>query len=513
MLLLIHHQNKVVAVKNGEKLLPVVQPQNIAKQLFVLAKNFPNELLLWCEESQKNKLNVAEIQNLFHHKKLIHSFGNTSYLGNSMGYVEESPFIKINPKVAYPSWQLCSMVGGVHASVLNAVSHKIPTDTNFDYFLNSLGKLVMPLGVFCYNNPNLLKEIPEENIKTASNYTLFRFVKQHYKKRWVFLLFLNLIYYKKTFPFLALLSSFFYQKRNLDSNTFKTIAIQSTKTIDSKSLDIVIPTIGRTKYVKAVINDLAKQTHLPKKVIIIEQNPDAESKSELAFELNKDWPFEIKHIFTHKTGACQARNLGLSFVTSDWVFLADDDNVLKSDLIQNIFHKIETLGVDLVTTSYLQKNEKRVSNEVVQWHTFGAGNSFVKKSKVNSLQFDQAMEHGYGEDADFGMQLRNKGVDVIYLPELTILHLKAPVGGFRTKPVMPWRQEKIQPKPSPTIMLFHLKHRTLEQIQGYKTILFFKYFKKQSIKNPFRYFSVFKRQWNQSVFWANQLRNHSKQRF
>jgi GT2 family glycosyltransferase len=30
------------------------------------------------------------------------------------------------------------------------------------------------------------------------------------------------------------------------------------------------------------------------------------------------------------------------------------------------------------------------------------------------------------EDNDFGMQLRNQGVDVLYLPEPKILHLKAP---------------------------------------------------------------------------------------
>jgi GT2 family glycosyltransferase len=36
-------------------------------------------------------------------------------------------------------------------------------------------------------------------------------------------------------------------------------------------------------------------------------------------------------------------------------------------------------------------------------------------------------------DNDFGMQLRNQGHDVLYLPEPQILHLKAPMGGFRTE--------------------------------------------------------------------------------
>jgi hypothetical protein len=51
------------------------------------------------------------------------------------------------------------------------------------------------------------------------------------------------------------------------------------------------------------------------------------------------------------------------------------------------------------------------------------------------------------EDSDFGMQLRNQGIDVLYLPEPKI-HLKAPVGGFRTKPKLAWENDEIQPKPS-----------------------------------------------------------------
>ena len=105
------------------------------------------------------------------------------------------------------------------------------------------------------------------------------------------------------------------------------------------------------------------------------------------------------------------------------------------------------------------------------------------------------------------MQLRNKGIDVVYLTEPAILHLKAPMGGFRTKPKLYWEEEVIQPKPSPTIMLFQLLHKTKEQQLGYKTILFLKYYKKQSIKNPFTYYKVFKKQWEQSVFWATKLKN------
>lgn len=114
-------------------------------------------------------------------------------------------------------------------------------------------------------------------------------------------------------------------------------------------------------------------------------------------------------------------------------------------------------------------------------------------------------EFGYGEDSDFGMQLRNIGADVIYFPSPEILHLSAPMGGFRTKPVLAWKYDIVQPKPSPTVMLYKQLHLTDEQIKGYKTILFFKFYKAQTIKNPIKYYKSFQKQWKQSLYWANEL--------
>jgi GT2 family glycosyltransferase len=222
---------------------------------------------------------------------------------------------------------------------------------------------------------------------------------------------------------------------------------------------------------------------------------------------NEVWPFIIKHIFTHQPGACNARNIALSQVESEWVFLNDDDNRFDSTLISSVFDAIETYENEVITVSYIQKGEIKIENRVKQWETFGAGNSFVKMERLEIVKFNTSLEFGYGEDADFGMQLRNLGVDVLYIPNPEILHLKAPMGGFRTKPVLAWHSDAIQPKPSPTIMLFKLTHESKQQICGYKTSLFIKYYKHQSIKNPILYFQNYIKQWNKSVFWANELNN------
>ncbi|NRT15150.1 glycosyltransferase involved in cell wall biosynthesis [Flavobacterium sp. 28A] len=509
-MIFIYHSLKKIATIEDHLGQPIALDfgLSIAEGLFQLAVRYPNSCIVWCAVACQDNLNVGELSKLFHHDKLLLSYdpNTANYLGNMIGYVDESLFVKVNKKVCFPTWQMSSAVGMIHASVVLAVGKEIPFNSDFDYYLNSLAKLLMPKGLLCYSEPQLFKNCDSKEITGHSNFILFRFVKQHYKTRWIFILLFNLFFFEKkllVFPFLA---SFFYKKRNnTNINLDKIPVASSRKVVRDKSIDVIIPTIGRKAYLYAVLHDLAKQTLLPEKVIIVEQNPIANSISELDYLVNERWPFEIKHIFTHQAGACNARNVALKEVKSEWVFLADDDIVFESNFFKEAFYFIEQFGAGAVSFRCLRKGEKTSLNTVVQWISFGSGCSIVASRNLNTCSFGMGYEFGYGEDSDFGMQLRNQGHDILYFPEPSILHLKAPIGGFRIKPILKWGNDKIQPKPSPTVMLYLLSNATRAQFLGYKTILFFKYYQNQALKSPFSYYINFKKQWNSSVFWANEL--------
>lgn len=483
---------------------------SIVEFLFTLAKEHPEEILVWCHIQFKVQLNVAELAELFPHKKLLVSYNpaDTYFIDKRIGYVEESPFININKTVTYPTWQMSSMVGGIYGSTLLALKKEMIHDHNFDYFLCSLAKLGMPKGLLCYSEPRLLiKSVVTVNSK-ASLFTLFRFVKQHYKTRWVFLLLGNIMVYERKLPLAPLLLSLFYKNRNNNRLNLGAIKVQSSrKVVDKATIDVIIPTIGRKAYLYDVLCDLRNQTHLPATVIIVEQNPQSDSISELDYVSNERWPFAIKHTFTHQAGACNARNLALEQVESEWVFLADDDIRIQNNFLEKALESINKFGLKAVSLSCLQQGEKQTYKNVFQWGSFGSGCSIVLGDSLKHCKFNMGYEFGFGEDGDFGRQLRNQGIDVLYLPEPQILHLKAPMGGFRTKPILAWHNDPIQPKPSPTVMLYQILHNTQEQLLGYKTILFFKYYKYQKIKNPIKYYRNFQKQWNSSVFWANELRS------
>ena len=248
---------------------------------------------------------------------------------------------------------------------------------------------------------------------------------------------------------------------------------------------------------------------MPKNVIIVEQNPIEGSVSELDYLIKENWPFNIKHKFINKTGVCNARNIAMSLVESEWTLLGDDDNRFDIGLIESFFTEAKKTGIKVGTTVYLQPNEKQTYFKTTQTPIFAGGNSFIKSNLLKKVKFNLNFEHNYGEDHEFGMQLRNIGEDVIFYPNIKITHLKAPFGGFRIKFPHPWANEIYSPKPSPTLMLLYLKNFTKQQLQCYKLLLFVRFYKNQSIKNPLRYIKNMQKRWSVSLNWALKLENTS----
>jgi glycosyltransferase involved in cell wall biosynthesis len=510
MIIFYHNKYSITEIVSSETgIISGKINRNITTVLLEFANDFNNEILVWCNDSEKNNLNINVISELFHHNKFLFSYNSSNYFDRQLGYIEDSPYVKVNKNTKYGTWQMSSHVGAIHAAVLNACKKDLTTEKNFDYFLNSIAKRAMSHGLFCYSHSQLLlKKSHSIKVHKSNIYELFKFTKQHYRTRWVFLLFFNLIIFENKFPILPFLASLFYSKRKFNPTLLNQIPLASNKKIIQQgTIDVLIPTIGRKDYLLSVLHNLATQTYLPKNVIIIEQNPEEKSQSDLDFIQVQKWPFVIKHHFTHQAGACNARNIGLSLIESEFCFLADDDVVFQNDLLEKVIQNIRTTGNEVFLIACHSKSQTVVPQAPIQFPVFGAGHAFVKSSCIRNLKFNMGFEFGFGEDADFGMQIRNSGFDVLYISTSTILHLKAPMGGFRTKPVLRWQNDEIQPKPSPTVMLYRLMHDTKEQISNYKSMIFIKNLNKSVLFNPFKYIKIFKQKWNRSVYWANVLKN------
>lgn len=515
MICLVHKDNRPLRViKDLKDVISFEFENTVGATLFKLAKAYTDELLLWCDEDCTADMSEKNINDIFHHRRIMASYSvsRKTFLSSRIGYVEDTPFI--NPKfdLPYPTWLMSPDIGGIHSEVLlkfDAIEYK---EKNFGYVLNSLAKLGMRRGLFCYSDPRLVRSgaVKKGDDRGLTTFGLFRFIKQHYKKKWLLFAFASFVFFERRLPLLPFLSAWFFKGKKSSPSVIDDIELQTNLKIEERnSYDVIIPTIGRKKYLYDYLQDLKSQNPLPVKVIVIEQNPDSASATELDFLTSETWPFELVHHFIHRTGACNARNMALKEVTADWVVLGDDDNRVTTNVYPEMIARARQLGVKVLTAAYLQPEEVQTYHYEEQTTVFGSGSSIMHASLIPHLAFDLGYEFGYGEDVDFGMQIRNLGEDVIYYPKTVITHLKAPMGGFRTKFVHPWEEEAIKPLPSPTIMLYNLKHRTDEQLNGYKLFFFSKYYKKQAVKNPWKYVRLMNKRWARSTHWAKELRNKS----
>lgn len=371
MIVIVHDQQVLIQLLIDNDNVSTYNGEQVTKVVSILVKQYPNQLLVWCYKSVVKNVAWDSMSSLFDlDRKMLSYLPDSNFFSESIGYVEDSIFIKVNKKNSYPTWQMSSYVGGASTSFLSQIDACFWNSKSFDYALNSIAKYYQPEGLFSYSEPKLLlnSEQPVSiEFSKANLKTLFKFIKEHYKTVWIFLLFLNLFINERKIAIGSLLGVLFIKKKTSATKIVFHDFDLSTIDLNSTTIDVTIPTIGREKYLYDVLKDLSVQTHLPKNVIIIEQNPFQGSQSKLDFIFNEKWPFEIKHEFIHQSGACNARNRALFHVLSDWIFFADDDIRYENQLIASTIQKAHELKSKAINLSCLQANEKRTMDSIIQW--------------------------------------------------------------------------------------------------------------------------------------------------
>lgn len=270
------------------------------------------------------------------------------------------------------------------------------------------------------------------------------------------------------------------------------------------AVDVVIPTMGRPDHLLNVLRDLAAQTVPPQRVVIIEQHPPGSAYAPLPDLAAGAWPFAIQQERVAWAGACRARNQGLATGDAPWVLLLDDDVRLPVEWLAHLLAVATAYAVGAVTSAtYLPQQSPPAGGVPCLWPGFAGGVSLVARPATAAVRgFDQRIEGGFGEDTDYGIQLRQVGTTIVYTAAYPVLHLKAPVGGFRYPFPHPWLADPVPPRPSPTVLYAQRKHSTPTMQAGYR--LFYTLKRLTAVlplRRPAELWRVH-RQWRSAARWA-----------
>jgi len=98
-------------------------------------------------------------------------------------------------------------------------------------------------------------------------------------------------------------------------------------------ISTIIPTRNRAGHVVQVLQTLQKQTRPSDEIIIIDASDDKSYSKQVQEQFNT---LPLRWIDAPLASVCVQRNTGIQAALGDWIFLCDDDIVLKADYLEKL---------------------------------------------------------------------------------------------------------------------------------------------------------------------------------
>lgn len=197
------------------------------------------------------------------------------------------------------------------------------------------------------------------------------------------------------------------------------------KTIDSKSVSIIVPVYNGEKYIACCLQSLIRQTYKNIRVIII--NDGSTDRSGQICDMFAQQHENIKVFHIVNGGVSAARNMGIEQADSDYITFVDADDYLEAETISRLVTLIEDTDSDIAGCHYHTFSDSSLEQMAEQEEQYTvevlSGEEFIEKgilssdtrcwSKLYSKQiigdhrFDTSMS--IGEDMLFLLTLARNG--------------------------------------------------------------------------------------------------------
>jgi GT2 family glycosyltransferase len=490
------------------------------RELSRLVDEHPDAYIAWYDESIEPYLTdiVSWPALMKHSLEVLHlsCIQRCDLMVGSLGLVDfDSPFLLPGPTDRrYVTWLVSPMCGIGSSKVFRAVGID-PSLGSLSLTLFDFGFRASELGICPYSDPELLAaQIPTQTLSRLqsplSPKELATLIRRTYGKKWLGFWLFGCMLFERSFHLKGMLKGWAASPAiRGDPRALEPLRPQlASGTRGRPSVEVLICTLNRAQHVLNLLDDLSSQTMLPLRVSIIDQSPDREP-SQLAVVVSKPYPFDVRYQYVTWAGVCRARNLGFQDVTSDWILMPDDDVRLSPECIDYLVNVATAYHVDAVNGAvYLphQDPDAVIGPSFPRiWPTFGCVCLLSEKAIRVTGGFDLRIDGGFGEDHEYGVRLRLRGLNVIYAAGMHILHLKASSGGYRYEFPHPWLGERVQPLPCPKVLYSRRKHMTKPMRQGYMLSYWFRRLAATPVYGWPGEIIKSARQWRSAARWSSWL--------
>ena len=298
-----------------------------------------------------------------------------------------------------------------------------------------------------------------KDISIQDNY---RFIRKNFHKSWVlYVLFIRLISLKKPFvefkgwyktrkvSRIKMEKKSFYDK---DFNTYESKLIEN-----SPNVSVVIPTLNRYPYLKAVLKDFELQDYKNFEVIVVDQSDDFNKDFYNEFNLN----FNIIH--QKEKALWLARNTAIKHAKGELIALSEDDVRINPDWISSHLKCLDFFDAQVSAGVFYPKG-KQIPTERSFFSIasqFATGNAMLYKNVFKKVGlFDRQFEKQRMGDGEFGLRVYLDGIKSISNPMASCIDVKASSGGLRE--MGSWDAFRpsnfFAPRPIPSVLYFFRRY-------------------------------------------------------
>lgn len=192
-------------------------------------------------------------------------------------------------------------------------------------------------------------------------------------------------------------------------------------------VSIIVPAHNAESSIKRCIDSLVNQTYHNIEIIVIENN-----SKDKTFELCKNYKdTRIKLVRTSSEGVSNARNLGLTISTGDYVTFCDADDYYTPNHVELVLNAFDTTDVDIVISGYYlcngttcgticKENSKYIARSELIHDIFIGNecggfcwNKAFKRAVLDNCWFPEKLSHC--EDTYFLFETLEKSKSIYYL--------------------------------------------------------------------------------------------------
>lgn len=290
----------------------------------------------------------------------------------------------------------------------------------------------------------------------------YRFIRKNFHSAWVFFVFLLrlLSFYN---PFKECKA--WWSTRNVNqlkesdnSIVYKDWDSFSSQIIDAKPLvSVIIPTLNRYDYLKAVLKDLEAQDYSNFEVIVVDQSDDFNRAFYDNFNLN----FQV--INQKEKALWLARNIAIKASKGEWIALSEDDVRINPDWIRMHLKCLDFFNAKISAGVFYPEGQQipKSRSFFAVASQFATGNAMLHKTVFKAVGlFDRQFEKQRMGDGEFGMRLYLEGLKSISNPLASCVDVKAGTGGLRE--MGSWDAFRpsnfFSPRPIPSVLYYFRKY-------------------------------------------------------